>query len=99
MLTLLSPSDVQQLQSYLVEVGVALENLTQVLEHAQTVQVALSAPVDVKAKSQSKTRASRRKRGTRALNAEQVAHIKGALQAGADVAVVGAGVQRASHDN
>ena len=90
MLTLLSTKDVHQLQAYLVEIGTALENLTQVLEHAQTVDIAVEQPVralsvqTAKPKSQSKTHASRlRGRGRKALNAKQVAEIKGALQAGA----------------
>jgi hypothetical protein len=85
MLTLLSTKDVGQLQAYLTEIGTALENLTQVLEHAQTVQVEVEAPVrklPVQRESQSKTRVSRRKRGRKALTAEQVAHIKGALLRG-----------------
>jgi hypothetical protein len=85
MLTLLSTKDVGQLQAYLTEIGTALENLTQVLEHAQTVQVEVEAPVQklpVQRESQSKTRVSRRKRGRKALTAEQVAHIKGALLRG-----------------
>jgi hypothetical protein len=89
MLTLLSSKDSNQLQAYLVEIGTALENLTQVLEHAQTVEVEVDAPVSQKVvqvsdtpKSQSKTRASRRKRGRKALTAEQVAHIRGALLRG-----------------
>jgi hypothetical protein len=87
MLTLLSTKDVGQLQAYLIEIGTALENLTQVLEHAQTVQVEVEveAPVQklpVQRESQSKTRVSRRKRGRKALTAEQVAHIKGALLRG-----------------
>jgi hypothetical protein len=87
MLTLLSTKDVNQLQAYLVEIGTALENLTQVLEHAQTVDIAVEQPVrtlSVQTKSQRKTRASRRRgRGRKALNANQVAEIKGALQGGA----------------
>ena len=85
MLTLLSIKDTNQLQAYLTEIGTALENLTQVLEHAQTVQVEFASPVQelsVQPKSQSKTRVSRRKRGRKALTAEQVAHIKGALLRG-----------------
>jgi hypothetical protein len=87
MLTLLSTKDVGQLQAYLIEIGTALENLTQVLEHAQTVQVEVEAPVQklpVQRESQSKTSVSRRKRGRgrKALDAVQVAHIKGALQSG-----------------
>jgi hypothetical protein len=85
MLTLLSTKDVGQLQAYLIEIGTALENLTQVLEHAQTVQVEVEAPVQklpVQRESQSKTRVSRSKRGRKALTAEQVAHIKGALLRG-----------------
>jgi hypothetical protein len=85
MLTLLSTKDVGQLQAYLIEIGTALENLTQVLEHAQTVQVEVEAPVQklpVQRESHSKTRVSRSKRKRKALTAEQVAHIKGALLRG-----------------
>ncbi len=91
MLTLLSSKDSNQLQAYLTEIGTALENLTQILEHAQTVEVEVDAPVRQKVvqvsdtpKSQGKTRVSRRKsrRGRKALTVEQVAHIKGALLRG-----------------
>jgi hypothetical protein len=91
MLTLLSSKDSNQLQAYLTEIGTALENLTQVLEHAQTVDVEVDAPVRQKVvqvsdtpKSQGKTRASRRKRGrgVSALNANKVLEIKRQLQQG-----------------
>jgi len=87
MLTLLSIKDTNQLQAYLTEIGTALENLTQVLEHAQTVQVEFEAParqLSVQPESQNKTRVSRRKRGRgrKALDAVQVSQIKGALQRG-----------------
>ena len=90
MLTLLSTQDVNQLQAYLVEIGTALENLTQVLEHAQTVDIAVEQPVrtlavqTAKPKSQRKTHASRRKgrRGVSVLTEAKVAEIKRQLQAG-----------------
>ena len=91
MLTLLSSKDSNQLQAYLTEIGTALENLTQILEHAQTVQVEVDAPVRQKVvqvsdtpKSQGKTRVSRRKRGrgVAALNANKVLEIKRQLQQG-----------------
>ena len=93
MLTLLSTKDVHQLQAYLVEIGTALENLTQVLEHAQTVDIAVEQPVRAVSvrqkgvqvsdtpKSQSKTRASRRRgRGISVLDEAKVADIKRQLQ-------------------
>jgi hypothetical protein len=90
MLTLLSSKDSAQLQSYLTEIGTALENLTQILEHAQTVAVEVDAPVRQKVvrvsdtpKSQRKTRKSRPgKRGVSVLNERKVAEIKRQLQAG-----------------
>ncbi len=91
MLTLLSSKDSNQLQAYLTEIGTALENLTQILEHAQTVEVEVDAPVRQKVvqvsdtpKSQSKTHASRRKkgRGISTLNAAKVLEIKRQLQQG-----------------
>jgi hypothetical protein len=91
MLTLLSSKDSNQLQAYLTEIGTALENLTQVLEHAQTVEVEVDVPVRQKvvqvsdtAKSQRKTRVSRRKRGrgVSALDAAKVLEIKRQLQQG-----------------
>ena len=91
MLTLLSSKDSSQLQAYLTEIGTALENLTQILEHAQTVEVEVDAPVRQKVvqvsdtpKSQGKTRVSRRKRGrgVSALNANKVLEIKRQLQQG-----------------
>jgi hypothetical protein len=91
MLTLLSSKDSNQLQAYLTEIGTALENLTQILEHAQTVEVEVDVPVRQKAvqvsdtpKSQGKTRVSRRKRGrgVAALNANKVLEIKRQLQQG-----------------
>ena len=91
MLTLLSSKDSNQLQAYLTEIGTALENLTQILEHAQTVQVEVDARVRQKVvqvsdtpKSQGKTRVSRRKRGrgVAALNANKVLEIKRQLQQG-----------------
>jgi hypothetical protein len=91
MLTLLSSKDSNQLQAYLVEISTALENLTQILENAQTVEVEVDAPVRQKVvqvsdtpKSQRKTRVSRRKRGrgVSALNANKVLEIKRQLQQG-----------------
>jgi len=91
MLTLLSSKDSNQLQAYLTEIGTALENLTQILEHAQTVEVEVDAPVRQKVvqvsdtpKSQSKTHTSRRKkgRGISTLNAAKVLEIKRQLQQG-----------------
>ena len=88
MLTLLSTKDVNQLQTYLVEIGTALENLTQVLEHAQTVDIAVEQPVlavqTTKPKSQRKIHTSHRKgrRGVSVLTEAKVAEIKRQLQAG-----------------
>lgn len=89
MLTLLSTKDVNQLQAYLVEIGTALENLTQVLEHAQSVEIDVDQPVrtlsvqTAKPKSQRKTHASRRRgRGISVLNEAKVAEIKRQLQVG-----------------
>ena len=91
MLTLLSSKDSNQLQAYLTEIGTALENLTQILEHAQTVEVEVDAPgrqkvvqVSDTPKSQGKTRVSRRRRGrgVPALNANKVLEIKRQLQQG-----------------
>jgi hypothetical protein len=91
MLTLLSDKEINQLHAHLTELTSAVENLTFILGGAQTIAVEAEStaprlPLQQtrKPKSQRKTRASNRKRGRghRALNAEQVAHIKGALQRG-----------------
>ena len=92
MLTLLSDKEINQLHAHLTELTSVVENLTYILGGAQTVAVETDKPTaprlplqqTSKPKSQGKTRASSRKkgRGHRALNAEQVAHIKGALQRG-----------------
>lgn len=92
MLTLLSDREINQLHAHLTELTSAVENLTFILGGAQTISVDTDKPASprlplqqtTKPKSQRKTRASSRKkgRGHRALTAEQVAHIKGALQRG-----------------
>jgi hypothetical protein len=94
MLTLLSDKEINQLHAHLTEMTSAIENLTYILGGAQTVSIEVDQPVRTPAvrqkavrvsdtpKSQRKTHESSRKRGRRALNAEQVAHIKGALQRG-----------------
>lgn len=92
MLTLLSDKEINQLHAHLTEMTSAIENLTYILGGAQTVSVEtetqaprLPLQQTIKPKSQGKTHASSRKRGRgrKALNAQQVAEIKGALQQGA----------------
>ena len=91
MLTLLSDKEINQLHAYLTELTGVVENLTYILGGAQTISVESSTPAPrlplqqtSKPKSQRKTHESSRKRGRgrKALNAEQVANIKTALQQG-----------------
>ena len=88
MLTILSDTQVRLLADSIKTIQEQLGELQSVLETSQTVNLEIaSKPVATPAprkqrESQVKTRASRRKRGYKALNAKQVLEIKRRLAAG-----------------
>lgn len=88
MLTILSDTQVGLLADSIKTIQEQLGELQSILESSQTVNLDVAAqPIDTPAprkqrESQVKTRASRRKRGYKALNAKQVLEIKRRLAAG-----------------
>lgn len=93
MLTLLSDKEINQLHAHLTELAGTIENLTLILGGAQTVAFEVDQAVtpafvrtpkaDSTAKSQVKTRKSRRgKRGVSVLTERKVAEIKRQLASG-----------------
>jgi len=88
MLTILSDTQVRILSDSIKTIAEHLDKIHSVLETSQTVNFEINSPAvkapkaPSQAKSQSKTRESRRGRGRRALSTKQVLEIKRRLAAG-----------------
>jgi len=82
MLTILSDTQVRILSDSIKTIAEHLDKIHSVLETSQTVNLEINSPAvkapkaPIQAKSQSKTRESRRGRGRRALSTKQVLEIK-----------------------